>query len=260
MQNYFYKKLIFKTIALFVMTLMLSSCVQYKDILNFRKDAEPLPNIPEQYIENTTVLTLQANDFLAINVNAFDEKIAAPFNVVAQNPNSPFIGYLINMEGNINFPVIGEIQVQGLTIDSVRNILIEEIKVYIKEPVVNIRLINFRITVLGEVSKPGAFSISSERVTILEALGLAGDLTAYSDRDKIMVIREEDGQRIFGRIDLQDENLFQSPYYYLKQNDVIYVDPRTEKTATIRDPFTEYLPWISSTLSIITIVISLTTN
>jgi polysaccharide export outer membrane protein len=131
------------------------------------------------------------------------------------------------------------------------------LKVYLKNPVVNIRFVNFRVSVLGEVNGPGTFIISNDRITILEALGMAGDLTPYSNRSNILVIREQNGIRKFGELDIQSPEIFKSEYYYLKQGDIVYIEPTKDKEASIRDQFTEYLPWVTSSLSAITTIIAL---
>ena len=195
----------------------------------FRRAETPLPEIPPLSSLNKTDLTIQPDDALSITVSCYDPLLAIPFNLtdprVAGNslPNSPLISYLVDSRGEIDFPVLGKMQVGKKTITQIRDTLIKRIKPYIKEPSVNIRRVNFRITVEGEVARAGSFNVPSERITILEALGLAGDLTPYSDRQRIMVIREENGKMVFGRIDLQSTDFFTSPYYYLHQNDVVLV-------------------------------------
>jgi polysaccharide export outer membrane protein len=140
--------------------------------------------------------------------------------------------YLIDPEGNIEFPVLGTIKVGGLTRVEATKMLKERIGEYVNEFIVNIRLINFTITVLGEVARPGAFTVQNERVSLNEALGLAGDLTIYGRRDNIFLIREVDGKKKYAKYDLTSINVVNSPVYYLSQNDVIYVEPNSARIKT----------------------------
>ncbi len=135
------------------------------------------------------------------------------------------VDYLIDKEGEIDFPVIGKIKISGLSSEEVRNLLREKLADYLKNPIINIRLQNFTVTVLGEVNRPGTYPVNGERITILEALGLASDLTVKGVRTNVMVIRDFDGTKVYTRIDLTQKEALSSPVYYLTQNDVVYVEP-----------------------------------
>ena len=137
--------------------------------------------------------------------------------------------YLVNYDGNIDFPVLGTIKVEGLTRTDLTSMLKERIKEYANDPIVNIRLANFTVTVLGEVARPGTFTIQDERITLLEALGLANDLTIFGKRKNVLLIREIDGKKKYAKIDLTSINTLNSPIYYLQQNDVIYVEQNRAK-------------------------------
>lgn len=184
--------------------------------------------------ENYTPPAISPNDILIINVAAFDMEAAAPFNLVqpARNlmqlrnmANREVQGYLVNDDGTIEFPVLGTLEVGGLTRQELVNYLKEEISTYIKDPIINIDITNYKVTVLGEVNRPGTFTIPDERITLLEAIGMAGDLNIYGKRDNILVLREEAGVRKYSVIDITNTDFIQSPFYYLKQNDVVYVQP-----------------------------------
>jgi polysaccharide export outer membrane protein len=153
----------------------------------------------------------------------------------------------------LNVPSIGAIKAVGLTVRELREEILKKVDVFLENPSVNIRLINFKISVQGEVTHPGTFQLTNERITIIEALSLAGDLTSYSNREHIMVIREKDGVREFGEINLKDTKFFTSPYYYLQQNDVVYVEPSKGKTGTLVQPLNPYFQPISVALSIISV-------
>ena len=140
-------------------------------------------------------------------------------------------GYLVDTKGDIQFQDLGNLHVEGLDKAKLTELLTGKLKEYLTEPYVTIRFVNFKITIIGDVLKPGSYSIPSERVNILELLGLAGDLNITARRDNIRIIREQNGKREFGMIDLRTPDIFNSPFYQLKQNDIVYVDLSRNKAA-----------------------------
>lgn len=181
---------------------------------------------------------LQTGDLLDIKVTAFDEYAVRPFNLHSMNQvstpeqvNQNQVaqttpqGYIIDNEGNLTFPVLGKIFVQGMTMAQLRSDLERRLAQYLSDPLVSIRQLNFNITVLGEVRNPGQYSSSTDKVTILQALGMAGDMTDYGDRTRVKLIRHADGIDQTHVIDFTDRNITASPYYYMQQNDVLYVEP-----------------------------------
>jgi polysaccharide export outer membrane protein len=154
--------------------------------------------------------------------------------------------------------MIGELPVAGLTIEAARDTIKNRLRAYLNDPIVNIRFLNFRYTILGEVKSPNTFTAPSDRITILEAIGAAGDLTQYANRTNILVVREQNGQREFGRVNLHDRRIFMSPYFYLRQNDVIYVEPIPERVGTVSDRFVRVLPYISAGFTVINLIVILT--
>lgn len=253
---------------LFSCTVMLSSCVTHSELLNFTQGDE-FPNSPEA-IDELPTLKIQADDQLYIRVLSLDLEAVTPYNVDPLNMNTsnlgstssrPLLGYLVDYEGYIDFPVLGRIKVGGFTTGEVRQILINKLKPdLLKDPTVIVRILNFRITVLGEVESPGTFQVSTERITLFDALGLAGDLQPYANRTNILVTREQNGSRIYGRLNLQDRNIFHSPFYFLQQNDFIYVEPLQERTAALRDQSQRILPYISAGVTLVTLIITLTSR
>ncbi|MFT6937533.1 MAG: polysaccharide export outer membrane protein [Saprospiraceae bacterium] len=262
------KQLIFKTIFFFIITASVTSCVQYEELVYFRKidkEKSPRPQFPNDTIQNLVALRIQKNDVLSITINTFDMELSAPFNLVnsqlaanAQGGSvSPFISYIVDEKGQIDFPVLGKLTLQGLTISEAKDSIHQALLTYLKDPVVNMRLISFRVSVMGEVNKPGTFIINNDRITVLEALTMSGDLTAYSNRTNILVVREQDGIRKFGELNLQSAEIFKSEYYYLKQGDIVYIEPTEDKEAAIRDQFAEYVPWISTAIQAISTTITI---
>ncbi|GAB4024736.1 polysaccharide biosynthesis/export family protein [Spirosoma koreense] len=214
----------------------------------------------------TTVI--QPNDILSIqvsSVNAEASQFFNPYPVQQTNalpstananmslPATP--GYLVASDSSITVPLLGRVVVGGLTNSRAAEVIREKLKPYLKEPTVSIRNLNFRITVLGEVTRPTLLTISNERITLPEALGLAGDLTIYGRRQNVLVVREENGHRTYAHVDLTKRDIFQSPYYYLHPNDVVYVEPGKTRAAAA-DRFFQTVPILLSALSLIAIILT----
>lgn len=212
--------------------------------------------------------TLQPDDQLLIIVSSENPEAASPYNLrtyayqgstesaIAQERNQ---AYIVDKEGNIEFPMLGTIKVGGLTrietTDKIKNLLKNG---HISDPIVNVRLLNFKVSVLGEVAKPGMFSISGERVTLIEALALAGDLTIYGKRNSILLIREKNGTKTYEKIDITKTDFINTSNYYLSQNDVIYVEPN--KTKINSSAVGPNLTIGISALSLVVTILALTIN
>ena len=206
---------------------------------------------------------IQANDLLNIYVESETPLATIPFNQetnkiavsegTVMNPGASAVsGYLVSNAGTITFPVLGEIQVLGMTHAELAAELQKRLRDqgHILDAVVTVKLMNFKVSVLGDVANPGQIMATGERLTIFEALSMVGDLTIYGQRTNVMVIREENGMRTIGELDLSSKDVFNSPYYYLHQNDVVYVEPNMKKKKTaMRDPM--ILTYISAGLSIV---------
>lgn len=210
---------------------LLSSCASRKEIVYFQTDSTALNTAFDMQAPK-----LQAGDILTISVTADDIKVTAPFNQInsyqvgaLQNTN-PFIPtYTIDKLGNIEFPKLGTVHLAGLTRLEAIELLRGKVKNYILDPGININIQNFRVTVIGEVLRPGTFTVENDRISLLEAISLAGDLTINGVRNNILVVREENGKKIEYRVDLTKRNSLNSPVYFLKQNDIIYVEPNGAK-------------------------------
>nr|WP_294930690.1 polysaccharide biosynthesis/export family protein [uncultured Flavobacterium sp.] len=216
-------------------------------------------------LQNTSSyeVKIQPDDLLMIIVSAEDPEIAIPFNltsVVLPNKTNLLTAtgqqtiqsYLVDNNGNIEFPVLGKLQVGGLTRTEVLQSLKDKIGVYIKNPIINLRIMNFKISLQGEVNIPGTYSVASERVTLIEALSMGKDLTIYGKRNNILVIREINGIKSYNRVDITNADFINSPFYYLAQNDVVYVQPNNVKVnASAVGPNTSVI------ISAISILISL---
>lgn len=223
------KKIINLSLLLLV-SLFIFSCASKDKIIYYENAEKNISNSVQKV--NTRI---QPDDLLMIIVSALDPDLAIPFNLTSTSTvmreNQAGVGqqsqqlYLVDGNGKIEFPVIGQINVLNRTKDEVIEELKSKISVYINNPIINVRIMNFKVTVQGEVNKPGVHTITSERLTVTEALSLSGDLTIYGNRNNILIIREENGKRISQRIDLTKTDFISSPFYYLKQNDIVYVEP-----------------------------------
>lgn len=219
---------------------LLTGCSAPKEVLYFQDVA----SLKEGAIEKEYEVTINKDDLLAIVVSSKDPELALPFNmplVTYQIGNQysaqqRLLGYLVDSEGNIDFPILGKLQLKGLTRMQVTNLIKNKImsEGLIKDPVVTVQFLNFKISVIGEVARPGTFDITGDRITLLEALSRAGDLSIHGRRDRVAVIRERDGKRTVLFHDLRSSDVFQSPCYYLQQNDIVYVEPNKVRTGQSR--------------------------
>ncbi len=220
---------------------VLCSCDTYKQVPYFQDLNRS--SVIQENIKNFSAYTIQPKDILGIYISSSANKEAAePFNpnlnrqngnIMDASSNNPIIGYLVDDKGNITLPLLGVLKVQGYTIEEVKDQLLKILPQYLKDPVVNIRLTNFKISVIGDVFKPDTYTFQTDKVTITQALAAAGDLNITAKRTTVLLVREIDGKRIFVPLDLTTKNFFESPYYYLKNNDVIYVDPDRTKFANV---------------------------
>ena len=247
----------------------MAGCTSYKSVPYLQN-----PEAVNSY-EGTLPLydaKIMPKDLLSITINTTDPQAAAPLNLTVQTPLNTALAnintttqptlqqYLVNNKGEIDFPVIGTLQVGGPTKDEAEDLIRERLKPYLKEePIVTVRMANYKISVLGEVARPGSFTISNEKVNVLEALAMAGDMTIYGVRDDVKLIREDiNGKREIVNLNLNNAEIVTSPYYYLKQNDILYVTPNETK-AKNSDIGNSTTLWFSAT-SILVSIASLLVN
>ena len=218
--------------------------------------------------------TIQAGDRLNIVVNALDPASAAPYNLGSGSittstgsggSSAPAAGggnggYIVEADGTIHFPQLGKIQVAGMQRKQLIDTLTQRLVKYVTDPIITVQFINFKITVLGEVGRPGTISIPDGKVNLVEAIGLSGDLPVTARRDNITVVREKNGQREFGHVNMLSKNVFSSPYYVLKQNDIVYVELTKEKVAATdlsTTVFRNNISLVTTALSVISSIIIL---
>ncbi|MUP47502.1 sugar transporter [Gramella sp. BOM4] len=238
-----------------------TSCATKEEIVYFYEGKEELEG-QRNLLEYEP--KIEKNDVLRINVSSssINEEIVAPFQMntgrqqggggTGGGQNLSLMGYLVNPEGKINFPVLGEIEVEGLTMTEIQRKLESKIEEYVKDPIIDVRIVNFTVTVLGEVGSPGRVSVTDGRLSMPELIASVGDITYNGKRENITVIRDENGVKKIGKIDMTETDLFSSEFYYLKQNDIVYVEPtyRAVKSAGF---FTSYQGIISLGTTIISL-------
>lgn len=257
------KRILGSVFALLTVTiLMCTSCASKKNMVYFQPDSVELNTLYE-----LNAPKLQPGDILTISVTADDVRATQPFNQISQyqgqggaiQHTNPFIPtYAIDANGEIDFPKVGKIKLAGKTRTQAMDVLRQEVGKFILDPGISMVVRNFRVTVLGEVARPGTFTIENDRLTILEALGLAGDMTIYGERNNVLVIREQDGKKEEFRLDLRKRESMNSPAYYLTQNDVVYVEPNGARIQNSK--YTATTSIFVSVVGLIVTVISVVTR
>ena len=259
---------VFKLLCMIVLTALTGACTSYKKVPYLQNsETVDLSQLPKSLYD----AKIMPKDLLTITVSTTDPEAAVPFNLTIPNAISlsqsnsltsqPVLQqYLVDNEGNIDFPVLGKLHIGDMTKTDVEKMIQQKLQPYLKEtPIVNVRMVNYKISVMGEVAKPGTFTVSNEKINVLEALAMAGDLTIYGIRDNVKLIREdEQGRRSIYTLNLNDANLVLSPYYYMQQNDILYVTPNKAK-AKNSDIGNSTTLWVSAT-SIMVSIASLIVN
>jgi polysaccharide export outer membrane protein len=249
--KYFF--LLKKTIPFFFLVLLFS-CASKKDMIYY----QDIDTLTAQEKSPSYEIKIQPDDLLMISVFAEDPEIAKAFSLNASSETNAGASagsvYLVDANGFIDFPTLGKIKVSGLSRTEVLQLLDGKLSQYIKKPIVSLRITNFKVSVQGEVGAPGTYPVVSERITLIEALSMAKDLTVYGKRTNILIIREIDGVKSFNRVDITKADFMNSPFYYLAQNDVVYVEPNQNKiNGAAVNPSTGLI------FSVLSILITLTT-
>jgi polysaccharide biosynthesis/export protein len=218
---------------------LFGSCVNTKKTTYFNDLGSTHITAPDAIVP-----VIHKNDLLSISVSSTNAEASKLFNesnfsstttTTANGSAQQILGYLVTDDGTFKFPELGEIKAEGMTIKQLSDVITKQIKdkELLIDPIVTVRFLNFHVTVLGEVGHPTVITIPNERMSILEALGLAGDITIYGKRNNVLLIREVNGGKISERIDLNSKDILSSPYYYLQSNDVLYVESDKEKVASV---------------------------
>lgn len=246
--------------------LAITSCTSTKNVAYFQ-DISPDEQSELANTAKYTEPTIQPDDILSISIFTIDPATNMIVNQAASqaintNPNpvaslaaTPATsGFLVDKNGEIDLSVVGKVKVTGLTTFQTRDLIKEKASVVYTNPNVQVRFANFKVTVLGEVARPASYVIPNEKVSVLDALGLAGDLTIFGKRENVTLIRDNDGKKEFAKLNLNSKELFNSPYYYLKQNDVLYVEPNKGKAASLNQARTQTYALIGSLVSVLVVL------
>lgn len=238
-----------------IYALLICSCAQRRNLVYFGDWEKQVSDIKL----NEESIKIQPHDVLRINITSLNPESNSLFtanrlNVVDNKFDEPN-GYRISKEGMVNLPVIGNLKLNGLTLAQAQDILEEELTKYVKQPIVEIQLLNFKVTVIGEVNRPSSFTIPGDNLNLLEALGMAGDMTVYGKRENVLVIREQNGKRIMKRLDLNQVDVLNSEFFHLKQNDIVYVEPDKSKAIEF-SPNTRIMPIVIASISAVAVLIS----
>ncbi len=245
---------------------LMVACKTPKDVIYF----QGIDNLSEDKLAQLSTQSYSTkityDDLLSITVSAWDPTSVTPFNppvyALAAQGEEPVVAsqamynYLVDKEGNIKFPVIGTVHVEGLTKTEISEKLESLISKYVDNPLVNVQLLNFKVTLMGDFNRPGTYNIKNDRISILDAIGMAGELQLTANRTNIMVIREADGKKEIHRMDITNPNIFESPCFYLQQNDVVYVEPIASKLKS-RSSSTRNFSVASSIISTLSVVASM---
>ncbi|TKC13057.1 hypothetical protein FA048_05420 [Pedobacter polaris] len=258
------RNFVFFTFLILTLTTF-SSCVSNKNIAYF----QDIQGVDRAKLENAVAFVepkIQPDDILSINIFTLSPTSGA---VVNQSASTPVLGsntasggnqlvnaFLVDKNGEIELALAGKIKVAGLTTYEARELVRKVISKDYKDPNVQLRFANFKVSVLGEVNNPSAYTLPNEKVTILDALSLAGDLTIYGKRENVLIVRDQDGKKEFARLNLNSSEIFNSPFYYLKQNDVVYVEPNKAKASANNAPQLQTIGIITSVLSVLILAVS----
>ncbi len=237
-----------------ILLLVVSSCANKKDVLYFQ-DIEKLQNLDI----NKPDLLVDTGDILSIRLSALNPESTLPFQPISNSTESSSGGltnFLVDPDGNIQYPVLGNIYVKGKSTREITQVIKDTIASFVKNPVLQVRLANFSISILGEVNAPGNYIIPNESITVLDALALAGDMTIFGKRQGVKVIRTTDNQKTYAELDFTSVDLINSPYFYLKQNDVIIVSPNNAQvqTSAVNRNISVIVSLVGLAISVLTVI------
>jgi len=260
-----------------------SSCANIKKVPYFK-------DVPDSLSKNTysvdltpyTEPQIQPNDIISVSIQTIDPRATEVFQIGGGLNGAPTTtntssqasssggsassgsgagtpGYLVDQQGYINMPLVGKMKISGLTTTQARDLIEQKAIIYYKDPIVNVRFANFTFTLLGEVNRPGRYTVNNEKISLMDAIGMGGDLTNYGKRYNVMLIREENGKKVFSRYNLNSTEIFHSPYYFLRQNDIVYVEQnRARARASTVDQTTGV--YFTYFVSIITLLLAISTK
>ena len=256
----------FRFAVILFLLVFTSSCVSNKKIAYF----QDIQTVDQAALDNAATFiepVIQNDDILSINVFTLNPLSGAIINQASAAPilggsattavaGQQVTGFLVDKNGEIELSLVGKIKVAGLTTYQARELVREKVGAIYEKPNVQLRFANFKVSVLGEVNSPSTYNMPNEKVTIMDVLSLAGDLTIYGKRDNVLIVRDNNGKKEYARLNLNSSEIFNSPFYYLKQNDVVYVEPNKRKVSASNSAQIQTISVIASVLSVIVLAIT----
>jgi len=250
-----------KSFVLIYISIAFVACSGVKNIGYFQ-NVGAIDSVSASNVIGFTEPVIQPDDILAISLFTIDPTTGAQVNqlasqaVVGLNGTNAINGFLVDKNGEIELSGIGKVKLLGLTTFQARDLIRTKAAADYKNASVQVRFANFKVNVMGEVARPNLYTLPNEKVTVMDAIALAGDLTLYGKRENILVIREKDGKKEYARLNLYDTDIFKSPFYYLRQNDIVYVEPHKSKTAALNAPTRTSIGLILSAISVLVLALT----
>ena len=253
-------KSVFRFFNLFLFLISLNpgfiSCTTTKSVLYF--DNLPKDTTLHNLVTKDFELKIRKDDLINIGVSSLSVEsstfFTAPENSSGGTSPSAASGFLVDMNGNITLPKLGVLHVEGLTRDELKNLLLKELPPYLKEPIVTVNFVNHKVTVMGEVTNPQVLIMPGENMTLLQALVLCGGVSKTARKDNVLIIRENGADKQFKRINLNNGSIFYSPFYYLRPDDIIYIEPDTSKKGNVN--VQQIIAYVSTGLSLLFLILS----
>lgn len=232
--------------------LVLSACAPRRDLVYFSNMA----NVTTTNDVQNPDVRIKQNDVLNITMNSLSPESNLLFaSSKGASPDGSLRGYKVNKDGDVHLPLVGDLKIEGMTIEEAETKVAAALSQHVKKPEVEIQIVNFKITVIGEVNKPSTFTITDEKINLLEALGMAGDMTVYGKRENVLIIRTEDGHKTMKRVNLNNLETLNSPYFNLKQNDIVYVEPDRAKAIEYSSN-TRIIPIVVASISAVAVLVA----
>jgi polysaccharide export outer membrane protein len=265
MTSNFFERFKLRCLTPIIVSIVLCSCSTNRNVIYF----QDIQNTPSADLENTASYAepvIQPDDNLSINIFTLNQQTGAIINQAAATPilggnannatSQQITGFVVDKNGDVELALAGKIHVAGLTTYQARELIREKVVKYYNEPNVQLRFANFKVSVLGEVNSPSTYNMPNEKVSVMDALSLAGDLTIYGRRDNVLIVRDQNGKKKYGHVDLNSSEIFSSPFFYLRQNDLVYVEPNKAKSAANNASQVQVIGIITSVISVLILAVS----
>ena len=236
--------------ACLILSVLISGCAAKRDLVYF-SNLNQINSVHEAPGQEVVIATGDMVNVTVISASLESDKLFQ----TNTNNGVANVGYKVNAAGNITLPLIGEIHIAGMTTTQAEHAITQQLSKQIKNPGVEVKITNFKVTVVGEVNKPSTFTIPDGNINLIEALGLAGDMTVYGKRENVLVIRQENGTKIIKRLNLNDVDVIRSPYFNLKQNDIVYVEPDRSKAVEYSQN-TRLMPLVIASISALAVLVA----